>query len=521
VLVESPIPKITMKNLIVTVDKSHIVSIGEKLYSRSVELVRELVNNAYDADATHVDIHVDAETITVDDNGSGMDLEGLRQYFNIGSPEKRLRPRSPRFGRLRIGQFGIGKFATLSACEQFEVLTQSGEFRARVVFDKDEWAQEGTSWALPLESLEPDPARGNGTRVSLIRLTKHFEPTVLEEFLRDSVPLSAPDFEVRLNGGRILARRLSGHRIPFMQGTEFGIVNGEIVILPVSAASAKEVGIDIKVRQVTIRRDLFGLEREGREAFRIRGEIHADFLPVTTDRSGFVTDSPEYRAFRRAMEEVAEEVRRVLERLGERKENRRASRALREAIDRVAKALEMNPDLSPFGAIPFSDGTEGVGGGAVVPDQGKAATPSGPEAKPKTKKRRKKKTPARRLSATAVVRRMRKGAAGVTCCLDHFGETAPESFSEESIIYINRDHPLYLRNVRKTDTHTLHIARLLTQELALMKDTRNPRLAFQRQSLLLTDAFREKESSDAERTPRTSTASGEPKVKSPKPKSAD
>lgn len=36
----------------VTVDKSHIITIGERLYTESIEFVRELVNNAYDADAT-------------------------------------------------------------------------------------------------------------------------------------------------------------------------------------------------------------------------------------------------------------------------------------------------------------------------------------------------------------------------------------------------------------------------------------------------------------------------------------
>ncbi len=35
----------------VTVDKSHIITIGERLYAESIEFVREIVNNAYDADA--------------------------------------------------------------------------------------------------------------------------------------------------------------------------------------------------------------------------------------------------------------------------------------------------------------------------------------------------------------------------------------------------------------------------------------------------------------------------------------
>ena len=57
-----------------------------------------------------------------------MDKDGLRQYFNIGSQQKLYSPKSQVYGRDRIGQFGIGKFASLSACERFEVLTKRGEF---------------------------------------------------------------------------------------------------------------------------------------------------------------------------------------------------------------------------------------------------------------------------------------------------------------------------------------------------------------------------------------------------------
>jgi HSP90 family molecular chaperone len=123
----------------VTFDKSHVITIGERLYSESIELIRELVNNAYDADATRVDVTVTDEAIIVRDNGAGMDMDGLRQYFNIGSPFKLGNAVSPRFGRDRIGQFGIGKFASLAACERFVIETQRNGFAARVVFDKAEW----------------------------------------------------------------------------------------------------------------------------------------------------------------------------------------------------------------------------------------------------------------------------------------------------------------------------------------------------------------------------------------------
>jgi len=114
----------------VTIDKGHIITIGERLYEQSIELVRELVNNAYDADATRVEVTVAPNEITVVDDGEGMDFDGLKQYFNVGSDMKLQNPISPKFGRNRIGQFGIGKFASLAAASSFEYL-EAGSKKGR------------------------------------------------------------------------------------------------------------------------------------------------------------------------------------------------------------------------------------------------------------------------------------------------------------------------------------------------------------------------------------------------------
>ncbi len=87
----------------VTIDKSHITTIGERLYAESIEFVRELVNNAYDADATLVEISLADDSIEIRDNGAGMDMEGLKQYFSIGSQQKLHSPKSPLYSRDRIG----------------------------------------------------------------------------------------------------------------------------------------------------------------------------------------------------------------------------------------------------------------------------------------------------------------------------------------------------------------------------------------------------------------------------------
>lgn len=480
----------------VTIDKSHIITIGERLYAESIEFIRELVNNAYDADATIVDVTITDETVEVRDNGTGMDREGLKQYFNIGSPFKLEASLSPVHHRQRIGQFGIGKFATLSACRRFEVTTRKGPFAARIVFDKRDWEASGDRWNLPLEILPTEAREEDGTTVVLIGLLRRFEVRDIEAKIIEGAPLKAPHFKVRLNGHRIYPRSLSGHRIPVLDGTPFGPVTGEIVILPETAAKKENLGIEVKVKQVTIKRELFGMETWGRAMSRVRGEVHADFLPITSDRTGFLRDSEEYRSFEDLMGRVMGEVQRALQALSTKREKRVVSRALKETLQRVYRALALNPDFSPFGALPLAGSGEGVGGAAKQAAGRKAG--DGEEIKPepalppKPAKKRKRRPKVRELTPNAVIKRMRFGDFGVSCVVDGFGEDGPEVFSEETVIYINRDHPLYKRESKKFDTHILNLGRLLTQEIALMKDPRNPRQAFERQSKLLRDAFIER-----------------------------
>ena len=479
----------------VTIDKSHIITIGERLYAESIEFIREIVNNAYDADATIVDVKITDETVEVRDNGTGMDRAGLVQYFNIGSPFKLEASRSPVHHRDRIGQFGIGKFATLSACKRFEVTTRKGPFAARIVFDKQDWEASEDTWNLPMEVLPPEAREEDGTTVVLIGLLRSFEPRDIEAKVIEGTPLKAPHFKVKLNGNRIYPRSLSGHRIPVLDGTSFGPVTGEIVIQSETAAKKEDLGIEVKVKQATIKRELFGMETWGKAMARVRGEIHADFLPITSDRSGFLKDSDEYRAFEDLMDRVMGEVKRALQTLSTKKEKRVVSRALKETLQRLYRALALNPDFSPFGALPLAGSGQGVGGAAkqAADKTGKDGEEVQPEpAPPKGPKKRKRRPKVRELTPNAVIKKMRFGDYGVSCVVDSFGEDGPEVFSEDTVIYVNRDHPLYKRESKKFDTHILNLARLLTQEIALMKDPRNPRQAFERQSKLLRDAFIER-----------------------------
>lgn len=306
---------------------------------------------------------------------SGWISTGCGSTLTSGTPDKRFHPKSPRFGRPRIGQFGIGKFATLSACERFVVFTQRGPFAAEVVFDKEAWESADDRWDLPMRLVSPDPARGQGTTVTLSHLRRRFDQAEVERRVIDSVPLGAPDFAVFLNGRRVMPLRLSGNRIPVLEGTPFGTVHGKIVIVPVHLASTTDVGIEIKVRQVTVRRDLFGMN--GRDTTRIKGEVHADFLPVTADRTGFVRDTDEYRTFLQVMERVMAGVWATLSHLSDRTERQKSRQAVREAFRRIRRALAKTPDLSPFGPVSYAQPSEIPGGGAGVLSEAKVSRGAG------------------------------------------------------------------------------------------------------------------------------------------------
>jgi hypothetical protein len=201
------------------------------------------------------------------------------------------------------------------------------------------------------------------------------------------------------------------------------------------------------------------------------------------------------------MGKVIQEVEGILKRLAGRREKRKAGKTLNEALQRVHRALALNPDLSPFGAIPLAGEGKGMGGAGLVtkksnqkgeievqlPEGGKGD--EGIQSSQQQKKLRKKSPKIKRLTPNAVVRRLKFGETGVSVCIDDYGENGPECFTEGTVIYINQGHPLYQREIKKPETHLLNVTRLITQEISLLKDTKSPRQAFSRQSKLLRDAF--------------------------------
>jgi len=265
------------KQIPVKVDKSHLITIGEKLYTEKSSFIRELVNNAYDADACEVRIDIQPSHIIISDNGSGMDEDGLRQYFTIGSSEKRSRVTSPRFARKRIGEFGISKFSALSACKRFEIETQRGDFHARLVFDKATWSSH-EDWHLDIDVLQSDDTVPHGTTITLHDLDIAFAPGKVRRYLAERTPIHAPDFVVYINDECVTDEIVSGvHHAVHVQ-TSCGDIGGVLVIRPLTSRT-DQGGIAVSVNGVLIRYEWFGLDMSRRSgAHRIAGRVNADFF---------------------------------------------------------------------------------------------------------------------------------------------------------------------------------------------------------------------------------------------------
>lgn len=491
----------------VTVDKSHLTTIGTRLYAESLDLVRELVANAYDADATMVTITLTETELTVEDDGSGMDRDGLTQYFTIGSDFKRAYPMTPMFQRQRIGEFGIGKFAVLSLCNRFTMYTKKDGYSATVMFDKDQF-EAGSTWEIPVLE-QPVRGDGHGTKVTLHDLRYPIGTDLLERRLRQQLPLQEKQFCVMLNGTRITPHITPGRRYKIRELTPHGALSGEIIISSLLLPT-EQVGVAIKVRGMTIRREMFGLDAHHQlVSRRLTGEIHADFLPLTSSRDNFLQNTPEFALFRTVMERKVKKIARDLKASSASRLDFKTDSALSNALSQVKRALKKNSDIFLMHDLPLLSGFMGentaLEGALGTTTMGKSLARS-----PKEKHTLEKETAAvssitsrrhRSLVRTVLrdknrlIKRVKVGGVNLVCSLSHLGDGELESFVEGGVIFINRDHPLFVQTAPDEGLGSYHLLRLITQELVKLARPEKVEQAYEWQSRLLTDALVEKKES--------------------------
>jgi len=173
-------------------DDRVLARITDGIYRQPSSALRELISNAYDADATEVVIETDAprfREIRIRDNGRGMDAEALaRLIHHIGGSSKRTsigaivgttddsNPNLSRKGRKLIGKIGIGLFSVNQLTSHFQIITkvEGAEHRlfADVVlktYNEEELPADGKfdSGSVHVISVAAEDKDSHGTEIIL------------------------------------------------------------------------------------------------------------------------------------------------------------------------------------------------------------------------------------------------------------------------------------------------------------------------------------------------------------------
>ena len=155
--------------------------LGFQVYQSPVATLAELVANAWDADATRVDIRLpdtlgEDSTIVVEDNGHGMTFDECQaEYMNVGYDRRAGKNGArTRSGRLAMGRKGIGKFAGFGIAKRIRVETASAATGEVTDFEMDADELRSTEYLAEggiIRAVTRPPGAGGqgrrGTRITL------------------------------------------------------------------------------------------------------------------------------------------------------------------------------------------------------------------------------------------------------------------------------------------------------------------------------------------------------------------
>ena len=115
-----------MNSIKFSIANNAVTHLGRNLYSTTPPALAELVANSYDAYATEVDIKLSSDSISIIDNGKGLNLSELKgKYAIIGSEKQEEKPINSLLIRKPMGKKGIGKLAAFSLGDTYTVYSKA------------------------------------------------------------------------------------------------------------------------------------------------------------------------------------------------------------------------------------------------------------------------------------------------------------------------------------------------------------------------------------------------------------
>jgi|CXWL01.1.fsa_nt_gi hypothetical protein len=203
------------RELVMTISLNALEHLGINLYSHIPAVLSEIVANAWDADAKKVTITIDkgSETITIEDDGTGMDRDGvIDRFLTVGFKRRDEMGQKTPGGRDPMGRKGIGKLSIFSIARTAEIFTTASDVRTAFRMDRDVIRRAVSGKAGNLykpEELDTWPSGLTaGTRIVLSCLSKNLSGMTVEGLKRRvarrfSIIGPKFDFKVEVNGVEI------------------------------------------------------------------------------------------------------------------------------------------------------------------------------------------------------------------------------------------------------------------------------------------------------------------------------
>ncbi|WP_235039900.1 ATP-binding protein [Vreelandella profundi] len=309
-----------MKEIAFQVD-TRLAKLLSENYRSTERALKELVDNAWDADASSVNIFLPEpmtdSPIIIYDNGSGMtETELLKEYLIIASDRRKRRGNITALKRRKVkGKKGIGKFAGLMIANSMQLETWSRGRICEFSISIKDFENATDIEELPINLFVKDcDSEMQGTKITLSDLIhglvfpspEKIRQLLLQEYGREE------GFVINVNGKILGIDDIQGiyneyhEKLPSVGAVtlQFTVSNQK--------GKLKQPGISIRVGgKVVGRPDFFGLDKE--EDFppklleKIYGEVEVDglFDHVTSDWGALVENSELYH-------EVAEYVRPII-----------------------------------------------------------------------------------------------------------------------------------------------------------------------------------------------------------------
>lgn len=216
-----------------SVDAQLLEELGERLVGKPAMALAELVKNAYDADATFVEISFDPNKelgngrrgeIVIRDDGHGMTFEEFRDFWmRVGTVHKKRQKTSRYFHRILTGSKGVGRLSVQFLAKELELRTVPREGDGTWLSSYVNWedaikvkAADGlrdlTSVSIQYEIHSDQPPFKHGTELRLLDLKQEWDRDSLRELAREVWWLQPPfrkeiaslppeqRFEIRFHG---------------------------------------------------------------------------------------------------------------------------------------------------------------------------------------------------------------------------------------------------------------------------------------------------------------------------------